>query len=428
MKIEKRAELGQSIIDLINSTRAKKGKNIKGITFKSTGQSEGVAADGGNTVFHDIVPDILAPNFAEGTLYADSRIFNVGEKSNGLKIPIAAQTTRTSTSIKGGVRGYIVGEGATKTPSTGQFSQLDLQLNKIAAVVYCTDELLQDSVGMASYISEAQKEAIFAKVDYEIVYGVGNGLNGIDSAAATGFASISSPITAAELKNIYDLYYGGKNGKWYLAKDIYNEITDLYMTAANGSIPLVFTSDGPILWGLPVIISDVMTDRSILLADLTQYVIIQKGLKEDINTSLKWVEDESCLRSVYRINGASSWATPITLADGSVVHPFVMATGEEKSSSSSESSDSSSYSSVSSESSSIDSHSSLSSVSSQSRSSQSLSSASSQSLSSATSQSLSTQSQSSSTSSSTVAQPTSTSSRSSQSTSSSSSNDVTSDE
>jgi hypothetical protein len=204
---------------------------------------------------------------------------------------------------------------------------------------------------MASYVSNAEKEAIFALVDYNIIYGSGSLLNGIASAACTGFTSISSPITAAEVKNIFDLYYGGKNGKWYLSKSIFNEIGDLYETAAAGSLPLFATNDGWLLWGLPVVISDVMVSRSILLADLTQYAIIQKDIREDINTSLKWLEDESCLRSVYRVNGDATWATPITEADGSVVHPFVMASGEENSSSSSSSNSSSSNSSESSSSS-----------------------------------------------------------------------------
>lgn len=348
MKIDKRAQLGDRIINL-----------------KATGQSE-TNIDGGYTISDELVPSILAPDFAEGSLYADCNIFNVGPKANTLKIPVANQTTRSSSTIKGGIRAYIVGEAATKTASKGTFDILNLPLKKAATIVYVTDELLQDNVGIASYVSKAQKEATLALVDYNIVYGDGSLCNGIASSAATGFSAISAPITAGELKDIFDKYYGGKNGKWYISKDLFNEIGDLYETAAAGSIPLFATENGWILWGLPVVISDVLTDRTILLADLTQYAIAQKDLVEDINKSLKWVEDETCLRTVFRVNGGSLWKTSITLADGTEVHPFVMNTGLENSSSSSTSSSSSSISSQSSSSSSIDSSSTSSSTSSSS--------------------------------------------------------------
>lgn len=321
MKIDKRAQLGDKILNL-----------------KATGQSENVNSDGGYTVSDELVPSILAPDFAEGSLYADCNIFNVGPKSNTLKIPVANESTRSSSTIKGGIRAYIVGEAATKTASKATFDILRLPLKKAATIVYVTDELMQDNVGIASYISKAQKEATLALVDYNIVYGDGSLCNGIASSPATGFVSISSPITAGELKDIFDKYYGGKNGKWYISKDLFNEIGDLYETASAGSIPLTATENGWILWGLPVIISDVLTDRTILLADLSQYAVAQKDLVEDVNKSLKWVEDETCLRTVFRINGGSLWVSPITLADGTVVHPFVMNAGLENSSSSSSSS------------------------------------------------------------------------------------------
>ena len=320
MKIDKRAQLGDRIINL-----------------KATGQSEGVLADGGYTISDELVPSVLAPNFAEGSLYSDCNIFNVGPNSNTLKIPVSNETTRSSSTIKGGIRAYIVGEAATKTASQGTFDLLILPLKKATTVVYVTDELLQDNVGMASYVSKVQKEATLALVDYNIVYGDGSLCNGIASSTATGFSAISSPITAGELKDIFDKYYGGKNGKWYLSKDIFNEITDLYETASAGSIHLIATVNGWMLWGMPVVISDVLLDRTILLADLTQYALAQKDIVEDINRSLKWVEDETCLRTVFRVNGGALWKTPITLADGSVVYPFVMDSGHDNNSSSSSS-------------------------------------------------------------------------------------------
>ena len=328
MKEDKRKELGKAIQNLVN---------------KSTGQSEGVYADGGACVIQGILPDILSPNFAEGSLYADCKIINVGEGKNGLKIPVNGETTRSKSIVGGGFRAWVVGEGVAKTANVGSFAQLDLGLNKEAVVIYCTDELLQDSEAIAGYLNASAEEALMALADDSIIHG--NGLmKGIAGHASTGFTSLTDPITLAELHNFFDLYYGGKSGKWYMSKVRFGQIIDLFEPvlaggAGGGSIVLTVTAGVYYLFGYPIQICDTMLDNEIMLADLTQYVIIQKPMTTAVNQSLKWLEDEKAFRFVLRINGDGLWKNgPITLADGSVVHPFVMdATFAESSSSESSS-------------------------------------------------------------------------------------------
>ena len=408
-KVNKRKELGEFLQRIIRQEI--KVVDGKVIVLKQTGQEEGDNTQGGYLVEQAIIPTILAPDFSEGKLYADCKIFNVGEKSNGSRIPVAAETTRNTSGIKGGVLAYWKEEGQTKLPSIAKFDQLKLTLNKAAAVIYVTDELKQDSEMLGGYISESVGEAIMWLVDRAIIYGGGGSMNGIAAAACTGFAATTDPITVTELKDALDLYYGSPNGKWYLSHEVWSQIGDLYDTMGTTAIPLTFDADGGAhLWGLPVIVSDVFNDNDFMLGDLSQYVIIQKELVSTVSMDLLFLEDESTFRFVLRINGDALWRNAITLQDLSVVHPFVMRTGAEESSSSTNSSESSSSqssesSSSNSSSSSKDSSSSSSSVgnssSSSSSSDSSESSSSESSSSSSSSQSSSSSSSQSSSSSST---------------------------
>ena len=116
MKETKKLDLGQRL-QLLR----------KGAVVKSTGQNEAIDAEGGVLVQHVVTPDIFSANFAEGSLYAKCKIFNVGENANGLKITVALEPTRNTSGIKGGIVTYWVGEGVTKTASTAGFGQVDLQ-------------------------------------------------------------------------------------------------------------------------------------------------------------------------------------------------------------------------------------------------------------------------------------------------------------
>ena len=396
MREEKRVDLGQRIQAIAGRFDPKIIQKRCGAT---SGQSTNTAEDGGNTVFHDISPDILSPDFASGSLYSASRIINVGPKSNGLKIPVSAETVRNVNSVKGGVRAYVIEcEGDTKTASLAKFGQLDLALNKAAVVIYSTDELLQDAEAIADYLSKCSQDALLSLIDSNILYG-GGLLNGLNVSPSTAFVATSDPITIAEIHNMMDMYYGGKNGAWYVSKHMRDQILDLFAiqladAASPGpiAIELKFEDGVYYLFGYPIIVSDMVIDHGIALLDLSQYIIIQKEVKTAINTSLKWLEDESAFRWVVRMNGDSSWLNPITLTDGSVVYPFVMNQGQDNSSSSSSSSSQSSESSASSSS---KSSASSNSSSSNSSSSKSMSSASSQSQSSESSENYSASSDSS---------------------------------
>ena len=79
------------------------GDRLLALTRKSSGQNEATGSEGGVLVQDGLIPEILRPNFAEGSLYADCKIINVAPGNNrGAKIPVANESSRGTTGVLGG--------------------------------------------------------------------------------------------------------------------------------------------------------------------------------------------------------------------------------------------------------------------------------------------------------------------------------------
>jgi len=333
------------------SKRIELGERIQAIVKAATGQGETAVGFGDTLVDSTILPEILAPNYATGSIYSRCNIYNIGENSNGLKIPLTSSALRSeSGGVRGGALAYWLNEADTKTASTTELGQLNLGLNKLAVVIYVTDELLNDAPALAQYLSETARDAILYKVDKAIIYGNGgSSINGIANSAVTIPVTATDPITLAELQDMYHAYYGSPNGVWCMSKNGLEEIIDLDFTTAPFTYDPTVEEGVPYgrLMGLPILVSDVMAGDDIVLADYSAFVLAQKEVTTAVNSSLKFLEDEKAFRFVLRINGAVGWTSQMTLEDGSVVSPFVMKADMDQSTSSSSSVEYSSSSSTS---------------------------------------------------------------------------------
>jgi HK97 family phage major capsid protein len=76
------------------------------------------------------------------------------------------------------------------------------------------------------------------------------------------------------------------------------------------------------LMGLPVIATEYSatygTVGDIVLADLSEYVMIRKGgMRADSSIHVRFINNESTFRWIYRTDGMPKWTVPITPAKGS---------------------------------------------------------------------------------------------------------------
>jgi HK97 family phage major capsid protein len=88
------------------------------------------------------------------------------------------------------------------------------------------------------------------------------------------------------------------------------------------------TAPYPALLGRPVIpveqCSTLGTVGDIILADLSQYMLADRGMRVSSSIHVEFASDQVCFRFVQRIAGQPTWKTPVTPKNGTdSLSPFV---------------------------------------------------------------------------------------------------------
>ena len=312
--------------------KAERG-NVDERLYKSTGQNEATPADGGYLVEHRIGNEIYALAAQASVLLPKCETMEIGPNANGMKINQVNESSRTATTLFGGVRVYSPSEGSAKTAFKQAYTQVDVSLGKLCAVSYVTDELLQDRTALQSFIGANVGNAFAWVIDDDILHGTTNtDMIEIEGHAATvAVATAGANPTAAELSNMYISMAPGSiaRAEWYMSLSQYAAAMQLEDTSGRKLIqPSFELSAYGTLFGKKInVIEQADVDAqptSICFLDLSQYLVIKKGgIAEASSIHVKFLEDESCFRWTMRMGGSPKIASTVTLPDGTLVSPFV---------------------------------------------------------------------------------------------------------
>lgn len=307
------------------------------------GQNEGQQSDGGFLVQKDFTTEIFKIAHDSGVLASRTRRVGVGANANGLKMNAIDESSRATGSRFGGVRGYWLAEGATKLPSEIKFRQMELNLKKMAVVMYATDELLADTTALGSVMQEAASEELAFLLDDAILNGTGAGmpLGILNSPALIAVAKETGQGAATvEYLNIVKMWgrlhaRSRANAVWLLNQDVDVALAQMSFPVGVGGVPVYLPpgglSEAPYarLFGRPLIPTEFNptagTVGDLMLADLSQYLLIDKGgVKADMSIHVQFLTDQTAFRWVYRVDGQPIWASPLTPYKGSAtLSPFV---------------------------------------------------------------------------------------------------------
>ncbi len=307
---------------------------------KSTGMNIAINADGGFLIPAEFSTAILTAMAQAGELAPKCQNF---PSNNNLALPFVNITTQ-ATSWTGGVTIYKPAEGVAKTESLPQFAKAELHLHKMTALVYTTDELLQDSpMALETFLTTMVSTEMALTKDEDIVNGSGAGeclgiMNAPCLVSVTKETDQPADTIYTEnvLKMASRMYAPSyRNAVWLIAQDAMPQIGTLSITVGTGGAP-VFIADiknplGASLLGRPILWSPhcqtVGTTGDIILADFGQYITITKqgiGMETATSIHVKFVEDETAFRFVVRFDGQPWWAAPRTPKHGNnTVSPFV---------------------------------------------------------------------------------------------------------
>lgn len=300
----------------------------------ATGMGENVPADGGYLVSPTIAGGILERMYKGGEILSRCTRTPIGPNSNGMIFNGIDETSRVDGSRYGGLLGYWMAEGSTKTASAPKFRQVELKLHKVAALAYATDELLADATALESWLTRTVPEELRFRVEDAIYNGDGVGKPlGIMSSnvVITQDRDTAGKILFADIANMWSRRWAGVNDYvWFVNQDTMPQLLAL----ANSSINSWWgnMTDAPVmrLLGRPVIeveqAASLNTTGDIMLASMSQYQVIDKGgVQSASSIHVQFLTDQTVFRFVYRVDGQPLWSSALTPFKGSATQsPFVV--------------------------------------------------------------------------------------------------------
>ena len=297
----------------------------------SLGSNEFVEADGGFLVEKDIADGLLRRTFEVSRIGTRVRRIPISARSNGLKINALKDDSRATGSRWGGVQGYWIGEGEALTPTRPKFRQMNLELKKLAGLIYATSEVLQDTTALAAIIGEAFPDEFAFMVDDAIFEGSG-------TAQPLGFMNANCKVTVPketgqpaktiQFENITNMWArcparSMATAEWWINQDALPQLMGMSMVIGTGGVPVYLPPGGlsqspyGTLMSRPVIpieyCNTLGTEGDIVLADPSQYVMIDKGdIQYATSIHVAFLTDEQAFRFIYRVDGQPVDDKPIT--------------------------------------------------------------------------------------------------------------------
>ena len=293
--------------------------------------SEGVGADGGYAVppdFRTQIEDLIG---GEESLLA--RTFQVPTASNNLSIP-TMEVTPWGTS---GIQAYWEAEAAQMTQSKPAIKKINLELNKLTALVGMTDELREDAVALNAMLPTMAANAINDKLNLAIIQGTGAGtpLGLLNAASTVSVAKVSGQaadtVVYLNIISMYSRLYGPyrSNSVWLINQDVEPQLQQMYLpTGSTGAavyLPPGGLSAAPYgtLMGRPVIptqSAETVGDQGdIILWAPNTYISAVKsgGIKQEMSIHLWFDFDISAFRFILRVAGMPMLSAAISPRDGS---------------------------------------------------------------------------------------------------------------
>lgn len=334
---------GEQLVAAYRASQPGQAADPRLFTRAGTGLNEGVSSDGGFLVQTDFAAELIKRTYETGVLASRCKRIPISGNANGITINGIDETSRVAGSRWGGVRGYWAAEAGALTGTAPKFRKIDLKLNKLTGLCYSTDELLQDASALESVVMQAFSEEFGFLLDDAIIRGTGAGM-------PLGFTAASGPLITVAIeagqalgvvsenivKMFSRLYVKSRaNAVWLVNQDV-EPFLQLMSMGTGGAAGMTYMPAGGLsgvpyatLIGKPVIAIEQCatcgTPTDIMLVDLSQYVLADKGGMQGASSiHVRFVNDESVFRFVYRVDGQPVWSAALTPAQGSnTVSPFV---------------------------------------------------------------------------------------------------------
>ncbi len=306
------------------------------LPLKADGLNEGQPSQGGFLVQPTFAAGLFERMNSTGSLLSLFPIDGLGPNSNSMVYNAEDETSRADGSRHGGVRSYWGAEKGSLTSSKPTFREVTLRLNKLHALIYATDELLEDSAALSAYINRVAPEELRFKVEDSLINGdgVGKPLGILNSNAL--IAPLRTDAAKIQLADVLGMWsrrwVGARDYVWLIDPSCGPQLWAMTIGSYTAAFMPPTGASGNMygtLLGRPVIETEynqaMTTKGDILLIAPSQYQLIDKGgIKAASSIHVAFVTDETAYRFTCRIDGQPMWNSALTpKSAGPTVSPFV---------------------------------------------------------------------------------------------------------
>lgn len=237
-----------------------------------------------------------------------------------------------------GISALWTGEGDQISQSKPKFRQAQFRLQKLAALVIATDELLEDATALGGYIVNSAPDSFMHKINSAIMTGDGVGKpQGVINSPFTVQVSkeggqASNTVVALNVIKMYNRMFPSSLSRsaWYINPAVQDQLLTMkdannnYMFLSPGGLGnQIATSPYGTLLGRPVIplmgsMPALSSVGDIVFADLKYFYMIQKaqGIKSATSIHMNFDKEETAFRFSMRLDGRCPFATPVTTEFG----------------------------------------------------------------------------------------------------------------
>lgn len=323
------AEQMEAVKNYANSYGQSVDARLKPLAVKAPlGLNESVPSQGQFLLQPTISSEFLKPIHEEGVFSRMVKRLPVGGNSNSGWINGADETSRANGSRWGGVQAYWRAEASQVTATKPKFRRVNWELNAVEALMYITDEQLQDASMTAEIARLSAAEELMFKVNDAILNGDGVGKpKGILNSGALISVSraATSAIANADVLNMWQRLHPANraNSAWFVNSEAEPQLDQLYLTSSLEARYITYGVDGVMrIKGRPVFVTEynaaLGTAGDILLADMNDYLLWEKGgIQSSANPWIQWLTSEQAFKFTYRVDGQPATYSAITPFKGS---------------------------------------------------------------------------------------------------------------
>lgn len=323
--------IGEFFLAIKNDPRATKTENLQILSS----QREKVGEDGGLLVPDDMVNEITKKIEGDESLLPRTRQLTTA----GNRISIPVDENQPWTGAGSNFESYWIGEEESAAESKKKMSECDIRLNKVAAKVSVTDEMLEDAPLIESIIMADAPEVIMHRINSAIISG--NGVKQPEGILNSGFGfevakeggQAADTVVFENLKKLYThaLPRAKRNGIWVHNVAVEEELIGMQInTSATDSVSNYLQNnsiDGapfgtilgrprfPMAGSMPAL-GDA---GDIMFVDLSYYYSVVKtaGVQRKISVHALWDEDKTSYKFTFRVGGKCPFRQPAETEFGS---------------------------------------------------------------------------------------------------------------